>query len=106
MTYQEAYEVLDTLQISNAPDLREAVEMAKAALKNQDRKYEPLTQEELREMVTQWVWVVVNNAHDGERFQSEGWALVATPAVVAYLDQFLPTAFYGRKFVAYRYKPV
>ena len=68
-------------------------------------KNNPLTLEELREMVTQWVWVVVNYEHNGVRIQTDGWGLVATPAVVAYLDQFLPTDFYGRKFVAYRRKP-
>ena len=71
----------------------------------QTRSNRQLTLEELRGMVTQWVWVVVNYEHDGLRIQTDGWGLVSTPAVVACLDQLLPTDFYGRKFVAYRRKP-
>ena len=59
---------------------------------------EPLTLEQLREMVGQWVWVVVTY----ERCTCDGWALVTTPAFLSYLDQTLPIDFYGRKFTAYR----
>lgn len=66
---------------------------------------EPLTPEHLRERVGQWVWVEVNYDHDGELFQCDGWALVPTPAFVAYLDQTIPIDFYGKKFLAYDYPP-
>lgn len=68
-------------------------------------KMVPLTLEQLREMVGQWVWVVVNYDHDGELYQCDGWALIPTPAIVSYLDQTIPIDFYGKKFVAYAYPP-
>ena len=60
-----------------------------------------LTLEELRGMVGQWVWVIVKYEH----CTCDGWALVTTPVFVSYLDQTLPTEFYGRKFTAYRRPP-
>lgn len=66
----------------------------------------PLTPEQLRERVGQWVWVEVNYDHDGELFQCDGWAFVPTPAFVAYLDQTIPVDFYRKKFLAYDYPPV
>lgn len=65
----------------------------------------PLTLDELRGMVGEWVWVVVSYEHDGTPFQCEGWAFVSTPAVVAYLEQIIPIDFYGHKFIAYRHQP-
>ena len=62
---------------------------------------EPLTQEQLREMVGHWVWVLVNYEHNGEVFQCDGWALVATPCRVAYLDQEFPVSELGTRFQAY-----
>lgn len=107
MTQEEAIKFAEYAQIMamDKPDVQEFYKLAEAALRQQNQKNTPLTLEELKGMVTQWVWVVVNYDHDGEPFQTDGWGLVATPAVVAYLDQMLPTAFYGRKFVAYRHKP-
>ena len=65
----------------------------------------PLTLDELRGMVGEWVWVVVSYEHDATPFQCEGWAFVSTPTVIAYLEQMIPTDFCGHKFTAYRYKP-
>ena len=62
---------------------------------------DPLTQEQLREMVGHWVWVLVNYEHNGEVFQCDGWALVATPCRVAYLDQEFPVSELGTRFQAY-----
>ena len=59
----------------------------------------PLPERELRGMVGEWVWVVV----DYEHTQCDGWALVTTPAFVSFLDQTLPIDFYGVKFKAYRW---
>lgn len=75
-----------------------------AAMREQEHNNEPLTQEELRGMVGEWVWVVVDYQHGDQRYQCNGWALVALPTFVAYLDQTLPIDFYGKKFLAYRHK--
>ena len=64
-------------------------------------KNEPLTLDELREMVGQWVWVVVQYEH----CECSGWAYVPTPACIAYLDQTVSTDLCGKKFKAYRRKP-
>ena len=87
--------------------LTDVFDMAIAALREQDlrERSEPLTQEELRGMVGEWVWVVVDYQHADQHYQCDGWALVSTPAFVAYLEQTLPIDFYGKKFLAYRYKP-
>lgn len=68
-------------------------------------KMVPLTKEQLRGLVGQWVWVVVNYDHDVDLYQCDGWALVPTPAFVSYLDQTIPIDFYGKKFLAYAYPP-
>ena len=62
---------------------------------------DPLTQEQLREMVGHWVWVLVNYEHNGEAFQCDGWALVATPCRIAYLDQEFPVSELDTRFQAY-----
>ncbi|MFQ7242084.1 hypothetical protein [Agathobaculum sp.] len=66
-----------------------------------DPPNEPLTLEQLREMVGHWVWVLVNYEHNGEAFQCDGWALVATPCRIAYLDQEFPVSELGTRFQAY-----
>lgn len=63
---------------------------------------DPLTIEELRDMVGQWVWVVVQY----ERCECAGWAFVPTPAYVAYLDQTISTDLCGKNFKAFRRKLV
>lgn len=79
--------------------------IAEAVAEKGDRDHpappEPLTQEQLREMVGRWVWVLVNYEHNGEAFQCDGWALVATPCRVAYLDQEFPVSELGTRFQAY-----
>lgn len=62
---------------------------------------QPLTREQLREMVGSWVWVVVNYENDAASFQCDGWALVCTPGIVAYLDQEFSTSEVGTRFRAY-----
>ena len=66
----------------------------------------PLTKEQLQERVGKWAWVEVNYNHDGALYQCDGWAVVPTPAFVAYLDQTIPIDFYGKKFLAYDCPPV
>lgn len=66
---------------------------------------EPLTVEQLREMVGQWVWVIINYDHEGESYQCDGWAFIPTPALVSYFEQNIPIDFYGKKFLAYAYPP-
>lgn len=61
----------------------------------------PLTREQLREMVGRWVWVVVNYENDEAVYQCDGWALVSTPGIVAYLDQQFPASELGTRFQAY-----
>ena len=62
---------------------------------------QPLTREQLRQMVGNWVWVVVNYENDAASFQCDGWALVCTPGIVAYLDQEFSTSEVGTRFLAY-----
>ena len=62
---------------------------------------QPLTREQLRNMVGSWVWVVVNYENDEASFQCDGWALVCTPGIVAYLDQEFSTSEVGTRFRAY-----
>ena len=62
---------------------------------------QPLTREQLRNMVGSWVWVVVNYENDAASFQCDGWALVPTPGIVAYLDQEFSTSEVGTRFEAY-----
>ena len=65
---------------------------------------EPLTLDELREMVGCWVWVIVTYQHEGKTFQCDGWALVETPARIAYLDQEFQLTELGTRFHAYRHQ--
>ena len=65
---------------------------------------QPLTREQLREMVGSWVWVVVNYENDAASFQCDGWALVETPARIAYLDQEFQLTELGTRFHAYRHQ--
>ena len=65
---------------------------------------EPLTLDELREIVGCWVWVIVTYQHEGKTFQCDGWALVETPARIAYLDQELRLAELGTRFRAYKHQ--
>lgn len=67
-------------------------------------KNKPLTLDELREMVGCWVWVIVTYQHEGKTFQCDGWALVETPARIAYLDQEFQLTELGTRFHAYRYQ--
>ena len=62
---------------------------------------EPLTLDELREMVGCWVWVIVTYQHERKTFQCDGWALVETPARIAYLDQEFQLTELGTRFQAY-----
>lgn len=62
---------------------------------------QPLTREQLRNMVGSWVWVVVNYENDAASFQCDGWALVCTPGIVAYLGQEFSTSEVGTRFRAY-----
>lgn len=62
---------------------------------------QPLTREQLQNMVGSWVWVVVNYENDAASFQCDGWALVCTPGIVAYLDQEFSTSEVGTRFLAY-----
>ena len=65
---------------------------------------EPLTLDELRETVGCWVWVIVTYQHEGKTFQCDGWALVETPARIAYLDQEFLLTEVGTRFRAYRHQ--
>ena len=65
---------------------------------------EPLTLDELREMVGCWVWVIVTYQHEGKTFQCDGWALVETPARIAYLDQEFQLTELGTRFRAYKHQ--
>lgn len=79
-----------------------ALDIAIASIREQEERSNPtpLTSDELRQMVGEWVWVDVKY----NDFQCDGWAYIATPTYIAYLDQTLPIDFYGNKFVAYRHK--
>ena len=61
----------------------------------------PLTHEQLRQMVGSWVWVVVNYENAEASYKCDGWALVPTPGIVAYLDQEFSTSEVGTRFRAY-----
>ena len=65
---------------------------------------ESLTLDELREMVGCWVWVIVTYQHEGKTFQCDGWALVETPARIAYLDQEFQLTELGTRFHVYRHQ--
>ena len=65
---------------------------------------DPLTLDELRGMVGCWVWVIVTYQHEGKTFQCDGWALVETPARIAYLDQEFLLTELGTRFRAYKHQ--
>lgn len=62
---------------------------------------QPLTREQLRQMVGRWVWVVVNYENAEAVYQCDGWAKVVTYGTVAYFDQSLKVAELGTRFQAY-----
>ena len=66
-----------------------------------EEKSEPLTKEQIKGMVGDWVWVEVQYAHSS----CNGWGFIFTPAYVAYLDKFLSIDSCGKEFVAYRCPP-
>lgn len=111
--YEKAIRSLAELREAMPENERQTLDFVVEAIAEKgDREYgqghdlgEPLTLEQLREMVGRWVWVVVNYDHDGEQYQCDGWALVPTPAFVSYLDQMIPIDFYEKKFLAYAYPP-
>lgn len=61
----------------------------------------PLTEEHLREMVGRWVWVDVHY----KQADCRGWAFIATPSTIGFLDQMLATSDCGELFDAYPRKP-
>lgn len=62
---------------------------------------QPLTHDQLRQMVGRWVWVVVNYENNEAVHQCDGWAKVVTYGTVAYFDQSLKVAELGTRFQAY-----
>lgn len=78
---------------------RAAIEKLKTHPDNQPN--EPLTAEELRGMVGEWVWVTVHYNH----CDCSGWALICTGATLGYLDQMLSIKDCGTKFDAHRRPP-
>ena len=59
----------------------------------------PLSTEQLRGMIGEWVWVKVRY-----RFNTcDGWAFVCTPGSLAFFEQPLPIDENGKRFTAYRY---
>lgn len=61
----------------------------------------PLTKEEIKEMVGEWVWIVVTFEHV---YPFEGYARVS-PSCVDYFELTLPIDSYGDGWVAYRDRP-
>lgn len=82
-----------------AETIRSAIEKLKTHHEAQTN--EPLTPEELRGMVGEWVWVTVHYNH----CDCSGWAFVCTAANLGYLDQILSIEDCGTKFNAYRRPP-
>ena len=62
---------------------------------------QPLTREQLRQMVGRWVWVVVNYENAEASYKCDGWAKVVTYGTVAYFDQSLKISELGTRFQAY-----
>ena len=77
-----------------------AAGMATDALRAQTEDNPPLTLDELRGIIGEWVWVVVKYRD----VECSGWALVA-PTYLAFLEQMIPFGFYEKKAIAYRRKP-
>lgn len=96
--YEDILFAEDGSELLTLDDLQKAVKSND--LPTQE-KNEPMTKDQVKGMVCDWVWVVVQYEH----CQCEGWGFIPTPAYVAYLDQTLPIDSYGKKFVAYRYRP-
>lgn len=96
--YEDILFAEDGSELLTLDDLQKAVKSNDLPAQEEN---EPLTKEQVKGMVGAWVWVVVQYEH----CQCEGWGLIPTPAYVAYLDQTLPTDFYGKKFVAYLHRP-
>ena len=82
--------------------LSKIVHLAEIGLKTrlEAEQNEPLTLDELREMLGRWVWVVVQCEH----CECQGWAFVST-GYLAFLEQKIPFGSYGNKAIAYRRKP-
>lgn len=96
--YEDILFAEDGSELLTQDDLQKAVKSNDLPAQE---KTEPMTKDQVKGMVGNWVWVVVQYEH----CQCEGWGFIPTPAYVAYLDQTLPTDSYGKKFVAYRYRP-
>lgn len=62
---------------------------------------QPLTREQLRNMVGSWVWVVVNYENAEAAYKCDGWAKIVTYGTVAYFDQSLKVSELGTRFEAY-----
>ena len=62
---------------------------------------QPLTRDQLRQMVGRWVWVVVNYENAEASYKCDGWAKVVTYGTVAYFDQSLKISELGTRFQAY-----
>lgn len=78
---------------------REAIVLLRTHQDNQPN--EPLTLEDLRGMVGEWVWVTehYNNC------DCSGWIFICTDTKIAGLDQMLSIEDCGTKFDAYRRPP-
>ena len=105
-TYEKALASLAELrEQSTSESERNTIDfIAEAVAEKADRDVSdpiPLTRDQLRQMVGRWVWVVVNYKNDEVSFQCDGWALVPTPGIVAYLDQEFSTSEVGTRFRAY-----
>ena len=105
-TYETALASLAELREQSTSDReRNIIDfIAEAVAEKADRDVSdptPLTREQLRNRVGSWVWVVVNYENDKASFQCDGWALVCTPGIVAYLDQEFSTSEVGTRFQAY-----
>ena len=105
-TYEKALASLAELrEQSTSESERNTIDfIAEAVAEKADRDVSdpiPLTRDQLRQMVGRWVWVVVNYKNDEASFQCDGWALMCTPGIVAYLDQEFSTSEVGTRFRAY-----
>ena len=94
-------------QVHKTDDWVRALEANRAALEALREKHDrenavPLSDDELRGMVGEWVWVEVNY---GTTVQCKGWAYVPTPAVITFHGELMRIDFCGNQFIAYRYKP-
>ena len=113
------YEAIEAIKC-NWPDsrytiLREALDMAISALRQQERESnDPLTMDELRKMDGEPVWVSISN-NWRESGVSEGWCIVRFHSeddrVRVYVydtrhgARFFAQQDYGESWIAYRQKP-